>query len=182
MSTGPGPGAVPSRLQTFFSDRFQNSVSQMPSAAPGSMFWPRYSAGSPPVISSSHDSGRGKLFVISFPESFEYFAAEISPVSVHARTRAPAATTMPMAARGRPRRKRGATQQADGDDEHDDQRPLHVVVGEAEVPVRHLRDREAEGVRVRDVRQRVVRADEDAGDGAGRDGERNPEEAWALEP
>src|SRR6266540_2399619 len=35
----PGPGAVPSRLQTYFSERFQNSVSQMPVGS--CTFWPR---------------------------------------------------------------------------------------------------------------------------------------------
>ena len=42
-ASAPGrvPGAVPSRLHTFFSERFQNSVSQIPRAAPALMFWPR---------------------------------------------------------------------------------------------------------------------------------------------
>ena len=41
VSVGPGPGAEPSTDQTYRSERFQNSVSQIPMSVPESRCWPR---------------------------------------------------------------------------------------------------------------------------------------------
>ena len=73
-------------------------------------------------------------------------------------------------------------EQQNRDGQRHDQRPLHGVVREREVAVRHLRDRKPERVRVRDILERVVGRHEQVGDEGGRRRQWDPAQPRPLEP
>src|SRR5258705_12664759 len=69
VRNGPGPCAVPSRLQTALIERFQNSVSHSPFWS--DICWPMYSVDAPPVTSSTQVNGARMLSANRSDERFE---------------------------------------------------------------------------------------------------------------
>ena len=128
-TVGPGPGAVPSVLQTCWSLRFQNSSCRTSNGS--SIDWPRYVTCAPRgTARSTQSSGRGMLSSCALATLCDARAKLISPYAFQARI-APAATAATGTATRAEAKRRNSSSAAEREREHDEQRRRAVGVSRA---------------------------------------------------